>query len=130
MSAAEIAAALATASRPFQRIKPAGLVSGKVDANWKDSIRNTEAQFVADVVPPPASTKAQFPLTGHAQGTYRFGPGELELAELTAATRATQVHASGTLSSSAALKLVVTTTNLGEWQPVFSAAGYAGQNPG
>ena len=72
---------------------------------------------------------AQFPLTGHAQGTYRFGPGELELAELTAATRATQVHASGTLSSSAALKLVVTTTNLGEWQPVFSAAGYAGQIP-
>src|SRR6185312_14761114 len=80
LSAAEIAAALATASRPFERIKPAGLVSGKVDASWKDSIRNTEAQFVADVVPPPA-TKAQFPLTGHAQGTYRFGPGELELAE-------------------------------------------------
>ena len=129
LSAAEIAAALATASRPFQRIKPAGVVSGKVDANWKDSIRHTEAQFVADVVPPPASTKAQFPLTGHAQGTYRFGPGELELAELTAATRATQVHASGTLSSSAALKLVVTTTNLGEWQPVFSAAGYAGEIP-
>ena len=99
-----------------------------MDASWKDSIRNTEAQFVADVVPPPA-TKAQFPLTGHAQGTYRFGPGELELAELTAATRATQVHASGTLSSSAALKLVVTTTNLGEWQPVFSAAGYAGEIP-
>ena len=100
-----------------------------MDASWKDSIRNTEAQFVADVLPPARSTKAQFPLTGHAQGTYRFGPGELELAELTAATRATQVHASGTLSSSAALKLVVTTTNLGEWQPVFSAAGYAGQIP-
>ena len=49
LSAAEIAAAVATASRPFERIKPAGLVSGKVDASWKDSIRNTEAQFVADV---------------------------------------------------------------------------------
>ncbi|MGH9553199.1 MAG: translocation/assembly module TamB domain-containing protein, partial [Terriglobales bacterium] len=85
--------------------------------------------FVADVLPPTPSTNAQFPLTGHAQGTYRFGPGELELAELSAATRATQVHASGTLSSTAALKLVVTTTNLGEWQPVFSAAGYAGQIP-
>ena len=129
LSAAEIAAAVATASRPFQRIKPAGLVSGKVDASWKDSIGNTEAQFVADVLPPAPSTKAQFPLTGHAQGIYRFGPGELELAELTAATRATQVHASGTLSSTAALKVMVTTTNLGEWQPVFSAAGYAGQIP-
>jgi len=129
LSAAEIAAAVATASRPFQRIKPAGLVSGKVDASWQDGFRNTEAQFVADVVPPAPSTKAQFPLTGHAEGVYRFGPGELDLAELTAATRATQVHASGTLSSAAALRLVVTTTDLGEWQPVFSAAGYAGQIP-
>ncbi len=128
LSAAEIAAALATASRPFQRIKTAGLVSGRVDASWKDSVRNTEALFVADVLPPP-STKAQFPLTGHAQGLYRFGPGELDLAELTAATRATQVHASGRLSSAAALRLAVTTTDLGEWQPVFSAAGYAGQIP-
>jgi translocation and assembly module TamB len=129
LSAAEIAAALATASRPFQRIKPAGLASGKVDASWKDSIRNTEAQFTADVLPPAPSTKAQFPLTAHAQGIYRFGPGELELAELIAATRATQVHASGTLSATAAIKVMVTTTNLGEWQPVFSAAGYAGQIP-
>ncbi len=129
LSAAEIAAALATPSRPFQRIKPAGLASGNVEARWKDSVRYTEAQFVADVVPPPQSSRAQFPLTGHAQGTYRFGPGELELAELNASTRATQVHASGTLSSTAALKLSVSTTDLGEWQPVFSAAGYAGQIP-
>ncbi len=129
LSAAEIAAAVATASRPFQRIKPAGLVSGKIDASWKGSIGNTEAQFVADVVPPAPSTKAQFPLTGHAEGLYRFGPGELDLAELNASTRATQVHASGILSSAAALRLVVTTTDLGEWQPVFSAAGYAGQIP-
>ena len=84
---------------------------------------------MADVLPPAKLTDAQFPVTAHAQGVYRFAPGELELAQLTAATRATQVQASGTLSSSAALKLAVTTTNLGEWQPVFSAAGYAGQIP-
>ena len=100
-----------------------------MEARWKDTIRNTEAQFVADVVPPAQSSSAQFPLTGARSGVYRFGPGELELAELTASTRATQVHASGTLSSTAALKLSVTTTDLGEWQPVFSAAGYAGQIP-
>jgi translocation and assembly module TamB len=129
LSAAEIAAALATASRPFQKIRPAGLASGSVEARWKDTARNTEAQFVADVVPPSGPSKAEFPLTAHVQGAYRFAPGELEIAELTASTRATQVHASGTLSSSAALKLSVTTTDLGEWQPVFSASGYAGQIP-
>ena len=129
LSAAEIAAALATPSRPFQRIKPAGLASGNLEANWKDAIRNTEARFVADVTPPARPANPQFPLTAHVQGVYRAGPGELELAELTASTRATQIHASGTLSSTAALKLSVTTTNLGEWQPVFAAAGYAGQIP-
>ncbi len=129
LSAGEIAGALATPSRPFQQIKPAGLASGSVEASWRDTIRNLEARFVGDVTPPPQSSNARFPLTAHAQGVYRAGPGELELAELTASTRATQVHASGTLSSTAALKLSVTTTNLGEWQPVFAAAGYAGQIP-
>jgi translocation and assembly module TamB len=129
LSAAEIAAALATPSRPFQRIKPAGLASGNLEANWKDAIRNTEARFVADVTPPARPANSQFPLTAHVQGVYRAGPGELELAELTASTRATQIHASGTLSSTAALKLSVTTTDLGEWQPVFAAAGYPGQIP-
>ncbi|MGH9503842.1 MAG: translocation/assembly module TamB domain-containing protein [Terriglobales bacterium] len=129
LSAAEIAAAVSTPSRPFERIRPAGRASGSVQARWKDAVRNTEAEFVADVAPPPVASKAQFPLTAHAQGVYRFGSGELQLAELTAATRATQVHASGTLSSAAALKLAVATTDLGEWEPVFSAAGYSGQIP-
>jgi len=129
LSAEEIAAALATPSRPFHQIKPAGLASGNMEASWKNAIRNTEARFVGDVTPPARPANAQFPLTAHAQGVYRVGPGELELAELTASTRATQIHASGTLSSTAALKLSVTTTNLGEWQPVFAAAGYAGQIP-
>jgi hypothetical protein len=82
LSAAEIAAALSTPSRPFQRIKPAGLASGTVEATWKDAIRNTEARFVGDVVPPTHSANAQYPLTAHAQGIYRPDPGELELAEL------------------------------------------------
>ena len=129
LSLAEIAAAVTTPSRPFAKIKPAGLATGNVEARWKDSPGNTEARFMADVVPPTQSSKAQFPITGHAEGLYRFGPGELSLADLTASTRATQLRASGTLSSTASLKLSVTTTNLGEWQPVFTAAGYAGQIP-
>jgi translocation and assembly module TamB len=129
LSAAEIAAALATPSRPFHKIKPAGLASGSVEASWKDAIRNAEARFVGDVIPPAKPVNTQFPLTAHAQGVYRAGPGELELEELAASTRATHIHATGTLSSNAALKLSVTTTDLGEWQPVFAAAGYAGQIP-
>ncbi len=129
LSIAEIAAALTTRSRPFAQIKPTGLASGNVEARWKDSVRNAEARFVTDVAQPARSANSQFPIIGHAEGVYRFGPVELELANLNASTRATQIHASGTLSSTAALNVSVTTTNLGEWQPVFTAAGYAGQIP-
>jgi translocation and assembly module TamB len=129
LSASEIAAALATPARPFQRVQLAGLASGSVDALWKGSPRYLQAQFIADVVPPAHPSNSQLPVTAHLQGVYRAGPGELQLDELTAATRATQVRASGTLSTAAALKLSVATSDLGEWQPVFSAAGYAGQIP-
>jgi translocation and assembly module TamB len=129
LSAAEIAAAFSTPSRPFHKIKLAGLVSGNVDARWKGSPRDAEAQLVADVVPPAKPSRAQLPITAHLQGAYRSGPDELQLDQLNASTRATQVRASGTFSSSAALKLSVTTTDLSEWQPVFSAAGYGGPIP-
>src|SRR5579862_393015 len=76
LSAAEIAAAVATPSRPFQKIKPAGLAGGSVDASWRDAIRSAEIRFVGDVTPPANAASAQFPLTAHAQGTYRAGPGE------------------------------------------------------
>ena len=129
LSAAEIAAALSTPSRPFHKINLAGLVSGNVDAHWKGTPRDAEAQFTADVVSPTNPSRAQLPINAHVQGVYRAGPGELQLDQLNASTRATQVRASGTFSSRAALKLSVTTTDLSEWQPVFSASGYGGAIP-
>lgn len=129
LSAAEVAAAFSTPSRPFHRVKLAGFASGNLEARWKGSPRYAEAQFVTDVVPPPHPSRTQLPVTAHVQGVYRAGPGELQLDQLNAATRATQVRASGTLSSSAAIKLSVITTDLSEWGPVFGAAGYSGPIP-
>jgi translocation and assembly module TamB len=129
LSAAEVAAAFSTSSRPFHRLKLAGLASGNLEARWKGSPRYAEARFVSDVVPPPHPYRTQLPITAHVQGVYRAGPGELQLDQLNAATRATQVRAAGTLSSSAAIKLSVITTDLSEWGPVFSAAGYSGPIP-
>jgi translocation and assembly module TamB len=129
LSAADIAAALSTPSRPFHKVKLAGLISGNADGRWKGSPREAELQFAADVVPPAKVSRTQLPITAHMQGFYRAGPGELQLDQLNVSTRATQVRASGTFSSSAALKLFVTTTDLSEWEPVFSAAGYGGPIP-
>ena len=51
------------------------------------------------------------------------------LPEFSASTRATQVRASGTLSSSAVLNLSVTTSDLSEWQPILSDIGYQQRIP-
>jgi translocation and assembly module TamB len=125
LSAAEVAAAFSTSARPFHRVKLAGVTDGLVEIRWKGSPRDAQVQVALSVVPPAHVAYAQLPLTARVQGIYRAGPEEFEISELIAATRATHVQASGTLSRAAAIKLFVSTTDLSEWQPVLSAVGYA-----
>jgi len=124
LSLAEIAAAMASPSRPFDRLNLAGAASGASEIRWKGSTRNAEAEALVDIVPPARASHGQLPVTAHVHGTYLSSSDELRLDELSASTPATQVHASGTLSSSASLKLNVKTNNVAEWQPVLSAVGY------
>ncbi len=124
ISASEIASALSTPRRPFVKMNLAGVVSGTVAAGWKNSPINTVADVVLDVVSPATPKPGQLGVNGHARTTYRRASDEIEISEFTASTKATQVHASGTLSSSASVKLFVSTSNLGEWQPILIAAGY------
>lgn len=124
LAVSEIAAAFSTPARPFHRMKLAGAASGNVDTKWKDSWRKAESSIAVDVSPYTHVSSDQLPLRAKLRGAYRPFAGELSIAELTASTRATQVQASGTLSSSAALKLSVNTSDLGEWQPILTAAGY------
>lgn len=124
MSASEIANFLSTPQRPFGKMNLAGNVSGTVDGGWKGSAANAVADIVLDVASPTNPKPGQLGLNGHARTTYRRASDEIEISEFTASTRATQVRASGTLSSSASVKLSVSTSNLGEWQPILIAAGY------
>ncbi len=129
LSAAEVATALGSSDRPLQRMNLAGVASGNVEARWQGSPHNAEADFTLDVAPPAGVTAAQLPVTAHARAKYRVSSGELEVAEFSAATRTTQVRATGTLSSRSALSLSVATTDLREWQPVVKAVGYEEQIP-
>jgi len=129
VSMVEVAAAFSTASRPFHRMNLVGAASGSIEAQWRRSPNNAEAELLLDVVPPPHPTVNQLPLAAHARGTYRAAADELELSEFAASTRATQVRASGRLARSSALKISLNTTNLGEWQPILSAAGYPERIP-
>jgi translocation and assembly module TamB len=129
LSAGEIAATLSTPARPFERVNLAGITSGTIDVRWKGSPRRAEADLALDVVPPAHAAPGQLPLRAHARAVYRSASGELEVGEFTASTRATEVRASGVLSSASTLKLSVNTTDLSEWQPILTAVGYAGGIP-
>lgn len=123
-SAQEVAVALSSRARPLQRMNLAGLASGAVDTAWKGSPNNAESEITLDIVAPDRVRPDQVPLRAHTRATYRAAPAELEVKEFNASTRATQVRASGTFSTRAALNFSVATTNFGEWEDVLSAVGY------
>jgi translocation and assembly module TamB len=129
LSAAEIANTLSSPARPLVRGNVLGDVSGTVDTTWQKSARNAETKVVLDIAPAPRTAPHQLPLRGHTDAIYRATSEELEVANLTISTPATQVLASGTMSSRAAMKLSVRTTDLGEWQPVLAALGYEEEVP-
>ncbi|MGA8492810.1 MAG: translocation/assembly module TamB domain-containing protein [Terriglobales bacterium] len=129
VSASEIAAALSTSARPFQRIKVAGAASGTVEARWRGSVANAETEVALEIAAPAQPKTGELPLNAHVRASYRAGSGELRVQEFNASTRSTQVHASGTLSSGAALNLSITTSDLSEWQPILTAVGYQQRIP-
>lgn len=124
ISAQEVVAALSSASRPFQGMNLAGLGSGSLETRWRGSLRSAETEITLEVAPPSQVSPGQLPLNARGHAIYRNAPGELEVSEFTANTRASQVRASGTLSTRAAMKLSVSTSDLGEWEQVLVSLGY------
>ena len=129
LSASEIAAALSSSARPLQQMNLAGDSSGTIETRWRGSARNAESEIALDVAAPARLTPGKLPLNAHTHATYRAASEEFEVADLYAATRFTEVRASGTLSSRTALKLSINTSNLSEWHPTLAALGYQGQIP-
>ena len=124
LSAQEIAEAISSSSRPLRRMNLAGAATGTVEAHWRGDPKSFESEITLDVASPRQLLNRQLPVDAHIHAIYRNAPGELEVAEFTANTRATQVRASGTLSTRATLKFAVTTSDLREWEPVLGALGY------
>lgn len=129
LSVSEMANALSSPKRPLVRGNVLGNVTGTLDTKWQKSLHNAETRIAVDIAPAPRTAPRQLPLKGHAEATYRAATEELEVGTLTLSTPATQVRASGTMSSHAAMKLSVHTTDLSEWQPVLKAIGYEEEIP-
>ncbi|MGA8153198.1 MAG: translocation/assembly module TamB domain-containing protein [Terriglobales bacterium] len=129
LSAQEIATAISSSARPLRRMNLAGMTSGTLETRWRGAPRNAESEITLDVTSPKQLSPGQLPVEAHVHATYRNAAAELEVSEFDASTRATHVHASGTMSTHAALKVAVTTNDLHEWEPVLQALGYQEQVP-
>jgi translocation and assembly module TamB len=123
ISAAAIANALATRAHPLQKANLAATANGTLELRWNGSARNAEAEVAVNLTAPPVSAANAMPVNGNLRATYRAASDELEIAELDAASRASEVHAFGRLASRGAVKVTAHTSNLGEWQNILAAAG-------
>jgi len=124
ISIGEIANALSSTARPLDRLRLAGSTDGTLDTRWRGPLRNAESEIAIDVTAPARVPAGQLALNARARGIYRSASDELEIAEFSASTPSTQVRGQGTLSSRAAMRVSVHTTNLAEWQPELIALGY------
>ena len=129
LSAGELTAALATPKHPLSRLNVAGSVKGTVEARWVRSLGNAETDVALDVSPAVQPAPGQLPLNLHARASYHAASGDLEVAEFNANTRASQLRASGTLSSTAALRFSASTNDLAELRSVLEAAGSSQRIP-
>jgi translocation and assembly module TamB len=122
----EVLAGLGPQFRTLKEVKLAGNVSGTSEMRWRQSIRYAEASITAAVAHPARLSGGQIPLTASADASYNARSGELQIGNLQASTPATQLRASGALTSSSALRFSFATTDLREWQPIIAELFPAG----
>jgi len=105
-------------------------VRGTLTAEWTGSATKAVAHVSAQVVPPAQVTPQQVPVTARMEATYNGARQLLEVAQFNAATRFARLNAAGVVgSSSANLRLGLTTTNLSEFQPAIAAFGGPAKMP-
>ncbi|PYV78742.1 MAG: hypothetical protein DMG96_06605 [Acidobacteria bacterium] len=125
-SVAEMLASLGPKFRPVNKLRLAGNASGTADVRWRGSIDNADVGFALDIARPSRLQPGLIPFTASTRSTFNFRSGSLTISDLAANTPATQMHASGELSSASSLKLSFATTDLREWQPITSELFPAG----
>jgi translocation and assembly module TamB len=120
ISVAELLGSLGAPFRPINRLKLAGDLTGTSDVKWAQSARDAEISFAVEVARPGKLAAGQIPLTAIARGTYEVRTAELNLVDFNASTPATQIRASGAMTAASAMRILFTTSDLGEWQPVIA----------
>src|SRR5262249_201997 len=99
ISAGAVANALATRAHPLQRANLVATANGTLELRWTGSPKSAEAEVAVNLTAPAVSGENAMPVNGSVRATYRAASDELEIAQLEAASRASEVHASGRFAS-------------------------------
>lgn len=121
ISLADLLAGLGARFRPVKELRLAGDLSGSWEIRWRESVRNAEISSDFSITSPRRILPGQLPLTASGDATYAVRPGTIELSNFAMSTPSTQVRASGSLNSSAALRFSFASTNIGELRPIIAA---------
>lgn len=119
ISTKELLAAVLPDSRDRAHINLEGIGEGSINLRWTGSVRRAQTQVDVAVRPPRKLASGQLPLTATARGMYSAKDGILQIGELSVATPASQIHASGEIGSSNLVKFSASTADLGEWTSLF-----------
>ena len=111
-------------SAAVRKLDPVGSIAGTLRAQWAGSMKNYQAAVDLDIVPPPAPSSDQLPVTARVVATYHHLQEIIDVPQLNLATRTTRVDATGVLGSSTAnLRVAVNSTDLSDFDPVLALIG-------
>ena len=88
LSLAELLGGLGRSYRSVSGLTFAGNIDAATDVQWKQSIEDAGARIIAEVTPPSKVPNGRVPLTASTHATYDFRSGNVQLADLSAATPA------------------------------------------
>jgi translocation and assembly module TamB len=126
LSLADLARMFSTKAVPYEKLNPVGSVGGTVNLAWTRSLANASADLALDVAPPAHPSANQLPVTATVRARYNPKAQVMDFSELTLTTPHSHLNATGVLgSTSAALRVVLNTTSLTEFQPLLTAMGNA-----
>ena len=107
--------------RAQESLNLGGRVNGKVASVWRGSPAKANTRFDLDVVESPLVVPGEIQLSAHLDATYSGSRRALEIATLSAESKATRLQASGDLGGGASnLRFAINTGNLHEIQPLLA----------
>jgi translocation and assembly module TamB len=126
LSLAELLNSLSPQFRPVNRLKLAAGVSGTSEIRWKGDIRNAEITAAVDLARPNRTRPGEISADGTTHFSYSARSREIHISDFSLNTPATQIRASGAMTTSSALKFSFASSDLREWQPVIAEVSPSG----